>query len=158
MLVRMKTNITGYRNEEPWPEVGETIDVPEHEAEQLIANGYAEPATAAEAGAGESARDDTDNSSNGETTVPDGDLEEILAWVDGDPGRAQLALDTEDVKRKPRKQVTAALREVIDAAANPSTSEDGNSDAGDDTGSATTGAEDGDQEAGQDGDTMSGQA
>lgn len=41
MLVRMKTRIGGYRNGEPWPAPGETIDVPAHEAHGLIANGYA---------------------------------------------------------------------------------------------------------------------
>lgn len=32
---------------------------------------------------------------NGSETVPDGTAKEILAWVDGDPERAQLALDAE---------------------------------------------------------------
>ncbi len=41
MLVRMKTRIGGYRNGEPWPAPGGTIDVPAHEAHGLIANGYA---------------------------------------------------------------------------------------------------------------------
>ena len=43
MHVRMKTKIGGYRNEVPWPEVGDTIEVPDHEANDLIRNGYAEP-------------------------------------------------------------------------------------------------------------------
>lgn len=41
MIVRMKTKIGGYRNGDKWPEVGGTIDLPAHEAESLIANGYA---------------------------------------------------------------------------------------------------------------------
>lgn len=50
MLVRMKIQIGGYRNGEPWPAIGDPIDVPDHEAESLIANGYAE-ATNAESAA-----------------------------------------------------------------------------------------------------------
>lgn len=45
MLVRMTTTIGGYRNGEPWPTVGGTIDVPDHEAADLIRNGYAEAAS-----------------------------------------------------------------------------------------------------------------
>lgn len=41
MLVRMKTRIGGYRDGEPWPAPGGTIDVPAHEAHSLISNGYA---------------------------------------------------------------------------------------------------------------------
>lgn len=39
--VRMKTGITGYRDGQPWPAVGETIELPEAEAAGLVANGYA---------------------------------------------------------------------------------------------------------------------
>lgn len=42
MRVRMKTHISGFRDGEPWPEIGGTIDVPEHEAADLAAAGYAE--------------------------------------------------------------------------------------------------------------------
>lgn len=45
MLVRMKTNITGFRNGVEWPAVGGTLEVPDDEAASLIANGYAEEAT-----------------------------------------------------------------------------------------------------------------
>jgi hypothetical protein len=44
MRVTMKTNITGYRNGEPWPGVGGTIDLPDGEAADMIANGYAKEA------------------------------------------------------------------------------------------------------------------
>lgn len=44
MRVVMRVNITGYRDGVPWPEVGGLVDVPDHEAEGLVANGYAEPA------------------------------------------------------------------------------------------------------------------
>jgi hypothetical protein len=45
MRVQMKTKIGGYRDGVEWPAVGGTIDVPDHEAESLIANGYAAPAS-----------------------------------------------------------------------------------------------------------------
>ncbi|HVV37589.1 MAG TPA: hypothetical protein VHC63_13350 [Acidimicrobiales bacterium] len=40
----MKLKIQGYRNGVPWPEVGDELDVPEHEADDLISQGYAEEA------------------------------------------------------------------------------------------------------------------
>lgn len=42
MLVRMRTTFTGFRNGEPWPPVGGTLDVPDHEAADLIRNRYAD--------------------------------------------------------------------------------------------------------------------
>ena len=42
MRVTMSIQIGGYRNGEPWPAPGNTIDVPEGEAHDLIANHYAE--------------------------------------------------------------------------------------------------------------------
>lgn len=42
MRVTMSIQIGGYRNGEPWPAPGNTIDVPEAEAHDLIANNYAE--------------------------------------------------------------------------------------------------------------------
>ncbi len=42
MRVQMKTKIGGYRDGVEWPEKGGVIDVPAHEAQGLIANGYAE--------------------------------------------------------------------------------------------------------------------
>lgn len=42
MRVRMTTNITGFRDGEPWPAVGDDLDVGDAEGEQLIVNGYAE--------------------------------------------------------------------------------------------------------------------
>lgn len=40
--VRMRIQITGARDLEPWPAPGELIEVPDHEAADLIAAGYAE--------------------------------------------------------------------------------------------------------------------
>lgn len=44
MLVQMKTQIGGYRNGEAWPAPGGLVDLPAHEAADMIANGYAEEA------------------------------------------------------------------------------------------------------------------
>jgi len=52
VLVRMKINITGSRNGEPWPAPGGTLDVPDHEAADLIAAGYAVAADAQAAAPG----------------------------------------------------------------------------------------------------------
>lgn len=42
MKVKMRVEISGHRNLEPWPKAGETIDLPEAEAAQLCASGMAE--------------------------------------------------------------------------------------------------------------------
>jgi len=39
--VTMKARITGTRNGVDWPAPGETVDLPQDEAEQLVANGLA---------------------------------------------------------------------------------------------------------------------
>jgi hypothetical protein len=44
MLVKMRTQIGGTRNGVPWPARGGLIDVPPHEAADLIAAGYAQEA------------------------------------------------------------------------------------------------------------------
>lgn len=43
MRVRMITNITGYHDGLEWPAPPGELDVSDAEADQLIANGYAEP-------------------------------------------------------------------------------------------------------------------
>lgn len=43
MKVRMKIAITGTRDGVRWPGVGGEIDLPDHEAMRLCANGRAEP-------------------------------------------------------------------------------------------------------------------
>lgn len=45
MLVKMRKHIGGFRNGLEWPPAGGVIDLPDHEAGDLIANGYAEPAS-----------------------------------------------------------------------------------------------------------------
>lgn len=44
MRVTMKTRIGGFRNGQEWPAPGGHLDVPDHEARDLIAAGYAEAA------------------------------------------------------------------------------------------------------------------
>jgi len=44
MQIRMRVTLPGSRNGAPWPGKGETIDVPDDEAEQLIRYGAAEVA------------------------------------------------------------------------------------------------------------------
>ncbi|RSS51371.1 hypothetical protein [Streptomyces sp. WAC01280] len=43
MQIRMRTTMPGTRHGAPWPDRGETCDVPDDEAEQLIRYGAAEP-------------------------------------------------------------------------------------------------------------------
>lgn len=43
MKVRMTANITGCRNGVNWPAPGEEIDLPDNEAAEMCAAGYAEP-------------------------------------------------------------------------------------------------------------------
>lgn len=42
MKIRMKIDISGSRNGEPWPPKGEIADVPTGEAQHLVASGIAE--------------------------------------------------------------------------------------------------------------------
>ena len=42
MRVRMKVNLSGTRDGEPWPERGKTVDLPDDEAQHLIRAGIAE--------------------------------------------------------------------------------------------------------------------
>ncbi|MFF2331822.1 MULTISPECIES: hypothetical protein [unclassified Streptomyces] len=44
MLIRMRVTMPGSRNGAPWPDKGDTLDLPDDEAEQLIRYGAADPA------------------------------------------------------------------------------------------------------------------
>lgn len=44
MLIEMLIQIDGYREGEPWPTPGDTLDVPDDEAAALIGCRYAQPA------------------------------------------------------------------------------------------------------------------
>lgn len=48
MRVQMRVLITGTRNGEDWPAVGGVVDLPDAEAQDLIAAGLAVPAAAPE--------------------------------------------------------------------------------------------------------------
>lgn len=43
MKVRILVEISGLRNGSPWPAVGKTLDVPDHEGKQLCESRLAEP-------------------------------------------------------------------------------------------------------------------
>ncbi|MFJ2733688.1 hypothetical protein [Streptomyces sp. NPDC087317] len=43
MRVRMKVTISGTRDGQPWPERGQSVDLPDHEAEQMVSAGLAVP-------------------------------------------------------------------------------------------------------------------
>jgi len=45
MRVEMLIKIGGFRDGAEWPDVGGTIEVPDHEAGDLLGNGYAKEAT-----------------------------------------------------------------------------------------------------------------
>lgn len=85
MQVRMRKHITGTRNGVEWPPVGGVVEVPDHEAADLILAGHAEEAadapTTTEDGDGE-ATDAADASgakdSDGDTATEDGDGTEAL--------------------------------------------------------------------------------
>ena len=48
-----------------------------------------------------------------EEPVPDGTTAEILAWVGGDPDRAQRALDKEQTSDRPRSGLTGELNKIL---------------------------------------------
>lgn len=43
MKVRMKVGVSGSRNGQVWPPIGETMDLPDHEGAELCAANMAEP-------------------------------------------------------------------------------------------------------------------
>lgn len=47
--------------------------------------------------------------------VPDGSAAVVLAWVAGDPGRAQAAIDAEQAQEKPRGGLLKDLAKVVEA-------------------------------------------
>jgi hypothetical protein len=48
--------------------------------------------------------------------VPTGTISDVLSWVDGDPARAQAALDVELAKSSPRVTLLDHLEHVIAGA------------------------------------------
>ncbi len=48
--------------------------------------------------------------------TPDGSTKEVLAWVDGDVEKAQLALDKENEHESPRKGLVRELNEILESS------------------------------------------
>ena len=110
MLVKMTTHITGTRNGEEWPTVGETIELPDGEAAHLIGAGLALPA-------------EPDHSERGEAAEPapveedhpypeGGSIDDVLAWVGNDPDRARAAQAAETAGKK-RKGLLGPLDDLL---------------------------------------------
>lgn len=53
MRIRMKVGLSGTRNGQDWPAVGEIADIPTGEAQHLVASGIAEEVTGDEDGRGQ---------------------------------------------------------------------------------------------------------
>lgn len=68
MRVRMKVTISGTRDGEPWPEKNGVVDLPDGEAEQMIASGLAAPDDDAEEG--EPVEENAANPAKPETATP----------------------------------------------------------------------------------------
>jgi hypothetical protein len=47
------------------------------------------------------------------TDVPTGTISDVLSWVDGDPVRAQAALDVEQAKSSPRVTLVEQLQSLV---------------------------------------------
>lgn len=107
MIVTMSTKIGGFRNEAEWPDVGESIDLPDHEAADLIAAGYARLAAD-----GVTVSGPAPVAAGSMPTKPG----ELLAWVDGDSDRARAALAAEQTRTRPRRGVVRSLESLIQEA------------------------------------------
>lgn len=131
MQVRMLRNITGFRDGVAWPGRGGVVDVTDAEAARLIASRHAEPVddqevpsderaaaeegdrgTAAEGDSG-AAQDGDEEAGEATLTPPDGKVDEVLAWVGDDPGRARAALDVEQSGLQ-RRTLISALEDILD--------------------------------------------
>lgn len=139
MRVRMKIHITGTRNGEDWPAKGDDIDLPDTEAADLIANGYAQLAE--------------DLAVNGYAATI-GDVAEALAAVDLSTLTiaglkvlaAERGVDLGDAKKK--DDIIAALelaQEEADAAKTPDPGDGSGSADGSDGTPTGTGTETGGQ-------------
>lgn len=53
------------------------------------------------------------------TDVPDGTIPDVLAWVDGDPGRAQAALTAEQQREKSRVTLVEQLEDILTSPDKP---------------------------------------
>lgn len=89
MIVAMKTKIGGFRDGRPWPGVGGLIDLPDHEAADMIANGYCEESDADEIEQPETESDETETEDGGEAGDSESDETETAEPL-GDLKKADL--------------------------------------------------------------------
>jgi hypothetical protein len=79
MRVRMKTEVSGSRDGQPWPKRGETFEVSDSEGAELCASGMAEPVA--------------DGDKDVEKAVPGDSDKRALTTLDGHVGDAYLPKD-----------------------------------------------------------------
>lgn len=60
------------------------------------------------------------NDEAGTADVPNGTVEEVLAWVGNDRGRAETALAVEDTRDRPRAGVVTPLTQLLNDEPTPS--------------------------------------
>lgn len=84
---------------------GQTIRLPDDVATDLIRKGYASKV-------GDDGRSRTPNPTETADTPPDGTVDEVLAWVDGDPDRAAAALEAERQRSRPRKSIIEVCEQL----------------------------------------------
>lgn len=80
----MTRNLHGYRQGVEWPAKGETIDIPDHEAADLVANGYA--IAAAEATEEETTDEDTTDTTDADKVTGEGSDADDAEQGDDDTG------------------------------------------------------------------------
>lgn len=120
--VRMKIDVVGLRDGQPWPRRDELLECSEREAAHLIHAGYAEPADIAsdvDEATNEGEASETPLADPGPTPddVPDAKVSDVMAWVDSDPARARAALEAEQTRGdKPRTTLVDQLNEIIEEA------------------------------------------
>jgi len=68
MKIRMKYQLSGTRDGEPWPEPGGVVDLPDSEAAKYCGNGTAEPVAARAEVEKAVAKDDAEERKSGLTT------------------------------------------------------------------------------------------
>lgn len=87
MRIRMKVEMSGTRNSQPWPKVGGEIDLPDDEAVSYCAAGLAEPATEVAEVETTTPAEDSEKTVIGdvETTMPPDDSEKAVPSRRGRP-------------------------------------------------------------------------
>ncbi|MEV7755630.1 hypothetical protein [Streptomyces griseofuscus] len=104
MKIRMKTDVSGSRNGEPWPGRGSTLEVPDAEGADLCKAGIAEPVAKKDAEAVEKA------------TPPD-DTEQRQADDDQQPQKGPVTTDSAPAVAKTTARKAAAKKTTASAPA-----------------------------------------